>query len=97
MGMAKLRVLFPAITGPPRGPAAFRVSTTRHGVTGMNNSPEVEGTVAVDPFPLRPVVCGEFGDESVSVSVADRDPAAVGVKIIHTLQLLFAASKLPQV
>jgi hypothetical protein len=33
-GIANERVLPAAISGPPKGPAAFRVSATRQGVTG---------------------------------------------------------------
>jgi hypothetical protein len=35
-GTAKDRAELPVMVGPPNGPLAFRVSTTRHGVTGTN-------------------------------------------------------------
>ena len=34
-GIANVRVAPPAMVGPPKGPAALRVSATRHGVTAM--------------------------------------------------------------
>src|SRR5450432_3829992 len=37
-GMTKSRLLPPAIAGPPKGPAALRVSATRQGVTGTNRN-----------------------------------------------------------
>src|ERR1700748_27844 len=44
-GTAELRVSLAAISGPPKGPLALRVSATRHGVTGMNCSPWADPTV----------------------------------------------------
>src|ERR1017187_3053104 len=35
-GIGKLRYVPPVMGGPPKVPFAFRVSTTRHGVTGTN-------------------------------------------------------------
>jgi hypothetical protein len=62
----------------------------------MNKRPSVVGTVT-EPLPLRLTVCGEFVAESVSVSVADRAPAAIGVKLTEIVQLVFAGSVLAQV
>src|SRR4051794_39970401 len=95
-GIAKLRLLAAGSSGPPKGPFARRVSTRRQGVTGMNKRPCVI-VGATEPFPLRLTICGEFAAESVNVSVADRTPAALGVKLTEIVQRAFAGSELVQV
>ena len=47
-GIGKSLVVFASKLGPPRGPLGFRVSTTRHGGTGMKrNAVAVEGLMFV--------------------------------------------------
>ena len=46
-GMVNERTEAAAIVGPPKGPAALRVSATRQGVTGTNHEP-VAGTPVVN-------------------------------------------------
>ena len=49
------------------------------------------------PVPDSATVCGLLAALSVKVSVPVRSPEAIGVKVMLTLQLLFAARVAPQV
>ena len=53
--------------------------------------------MAAAPVPLRVTECGEPEAESLNVREALRAPAALGVKVTATVQLLPAARLLPQV
>ena len=55
-----------------------------------------EGELEALPVPLRDTVCGLPEALSVTVSVPVREPAAVGVKVTLTVQLLLAAREVPQ-
>ena len=55
-----------------------------------------EGELEAVPVPLRDTPCGLPEALSVRVSVPVREPAAVGVKVTFTVQLLLAARELPQ-
>src|ERR1700722_14008043 len=46
-GISNSRVVPPANSGPPKGPAGFRVSATRHGVIGINCSGVGDGADAL--------------------------------------------------
>jgi hypothetical protein len=48
------------------------------------------------PVPERATVCGLPVALSVIVTIADRAPAAVGVKVTYTLQTEFGATAAPQ-
>jgi hypothetical protein len=52
---------------------------------------------AAVPVPVRLTVCGLPAALSETLTVAVRVPAAVGVKVTLIVQLLFAATELPQV
>ena len=54
-------------------------------------------TTGFAPVPLKATVCGEPPALSVIVSVPERAPAAVGVKVIEIVQLAPIARLLPQV
>lgn len=49
------------------------------------------------PVPSRLIICGVVGSSSLTVSVADCCPLAVGVNVMVIVQLLFAGTLLPQV
>ena len=53
--------------------------------------------VAVAPVPVKLMVCGLPAALSAMLIVAVRDPATVGVKVVLMVQLLPAATLLPQV
>ena len=75
-GMGKLREVPPAINGPPNGPLALRVSTTRHGVIGMNRRPAAEAVTVTPNVSLTP----EYDAVKVtSVGVATVPPLRVNV------------------
>jgi hypothetical protein len=57
------------MTGPPNGPAAFRVSATRQGVTATSRSP-------LDP-PATAAACVTVKTAPPAVNVAVRDAVAV--------------------
>lgn len=86
----KSRVLWADIAGLPNGPGTSLVSAIRHGVTGINCR-------GVAPIPLNESVWGEPLAESVKLSVPVRGPDASGVNVAETVQLLNAATVLPQV
>ncbi len=53
--------------------------------------------LAEEPVPERATVCGLFPAPSVNVSVAVREPVAVGLNVILTVQLADPARLAPQV
>src|SRR5581483_6263730 len=70
----KVRVALATREGPPRGPAAFRVSTTRHGANGKKAKAE-ELTVGEIKYPLM--------SSTISVSLEANEqtfpPTPVGI------------------
>src|SRR5258707_14062647 len=59
-GIGKLRLVLPAIAGPPKEPVALRVSATRHGVTVRNCRPAVVlGLMPKGPRSAVPVPAGK--------------------------------------
>lgn len=61
---------------------------------------ELPGATAIpksSPVPLSGTVCGLFGALSVAVSVAVREPLAVGVNVTFTAQFVPPARLAPQV
>ena len=82
-------VLFRVTDCAPLVEATFwLLKVTLGGVTPAN------GAV---PMPVRFTVCGLPVALSVMVTEAERDPKAVGVKVTLIVQLLPAATGLPQV
>ena len=57
-----------------------------------NDTVEGVAVTAATPVPLKPAVCGLLLALSVTVSVAEAGPRAVGVKVIEIVQLAPAAS-----
>jgi hypothetical protein len=56
-----------------------------------------EVKVASDPEPVKVTVCGLPVALSLIVSLPDREPVAVGVKTMLTVQAAWAAKEVPQV
>src|SRR5271154_4314104 len=52
LGISNWRLVCAVSSGPPNAPVAFRVSATRHGVTGMNCKPD-DVVAADDELVLR--------------------------------------------
>src|SRR5579862_6013960 len=60
-GISKSRAVCAADVGPPKGPAAVRVSAMRHGVMGTNCVAAGVGVAIVAlTFKVTVTVCGEF-------------------------------------
>lgn len=53
-GIVKLRDVPVVISGPPKGPLALRVSTTRHGMTGKNCTGVGIGLISCASVPVLP-------------------------------------------
>src|SRR5271163_2496991 len=94
-GISNSRLVFAAISGPPKGPAGLRVSAIRQGVTGMNCRPV--GAEAAVPVPLSVVCCGEPVALSAMERFAESAPVAAGLNVIETVQEAPAASVVAQV
>lgn len=76
-----MRVPLAVMLGPPKGPAAFLVSATRHGVTGMNNKPMAALPVDAAPFSVASsALQREQGYQFRSPGVA---AAEIGVRLMR--------------
>jgi hypothetical protein len=102
----KSPALLPVTVIPPieRGPEPPLVSVIVFGglvvLTFWSANDKVEGLKATwatpVPVPLRAAVWGEPAASSVTVSEADRDPAACGENVMEIVQLAPAATLVPQ-
>ena len=95
--MSNSRKTPPARNGPPNGPGAFLVSTTRHGVTGTNRLgtggvPTIRFVVAVleTPFASVPVIVNwKVPGTAPAVAVTVRvEEAVAGLVLKEELVLL---------
>ena len=78
LGTANERLVLPEINGPPNGPGALRVSTTRQGVTGIKLNPDGAETVML---PLVPVIDVAEGSLTLSVWIPELANTALNVPV----------------